>query len=491
MKKFFITNLIFLLTLNILIKSFWILGIDRGVQNALPASEYGVYYALFNFTMLFNILLDCGITNFNNRIIAQNSILLKQYFSKIIPIKIMLSVAYIIIVFIVATISGYNSYDCYLLFWLCLIQIFSSIISYLRSNISALMLFKTDSVISVLDKALMIIICSFLLWGNVLKGKFKIEYFIYAQVVSLFLTLLVALCICLIKTGFIRIKWNWQFIAVIFKYGFPYALLALLMSFYNKMDSVMLERILPDNGVASGIYASGFRLIDAVNVVSYLFSVILLPLFAKMIKEKQKINDILKISSHIIILVTVSFVIISVLYSNELMALLYNKHIVESARVYRILSFCFIPISLTYIFGTLLTANGSLKKLNIVAALGMILNIGCNLILIPKFKEVGSAYTSVIAQSITAILQVIIALKIFKIRFSLKYALKLSSFVVCLVLIGVLIHIISINWISKIIISLCLFVISSFIFNIFNIKEIVSYVKSFIISKNSKNYSQK
>ena len=68
-KKLFSSILLFLL-LNILIKPFWILGIDVGVQNAVGAEEFGLYFAIFNFTYIFNILLDLGITNFNNKNIA-------------------------------------------------------------------------------------------------------------------------------------------------------------------------------------------------------------------------------------------------------------------------------------------------------------------------------------------------------------------------------------------------------------------------------------
>ena len=55
----FVVNLALLLLLNFLIKPFWIFGIDRTVQNELVSSaDYGTYFALFNFAMLFNILLD-------------------------------------------------------------------------------------------------------------------------------------------------------------------------------------------------------------------------------------------------------------------------------------------------------------------------------------------------------------------------------------------------------------------------------------------------
>ena len=64
MQRKFLTNLLILLFMNLLIKPFWILGIDRSVQNAVGAEQYGFYFAIFNFTFLFNIMLDLGITNF-------------------------------------------------------------------------------------------------------------------------------------------------------------------------------------------------------------------------------------------------------------------------------------------------------------------------------------------------------------------------------------------------------------------------------------------
>ncbi|MDR0294977.1 MAG: hypothetical protein LBH91_02145, partial [Prevotellaceae bacterium] len=72
----FIFNILFLLFLNLLIKPFWILGIDRGVQNTVGAENYGIYFAVLSFTIMLNMLLDFGLTNFNNRNIAQNTQLL-------------------------------------------------------------------------------------------------------------------------------------------------------------------------------------------------------------------------------------------------------------------------------------------------------------------------------------------------------------------------------------------------------------------------------
>lgn len=476
MKRFFVTNLFFLLTLNILIKSFWILGIDREVQNALSADVYGMYYALFNFTYLFNIILDFGITNYNNRTIAQHTQLLKKYFARIVPLKFALAAIYFVIILIVGAFLGYSSYQIKLLSWMCITQVLQSFISYLRSNITSLMLFKTDSVISVLDRSLLIVFCGFFLWNDSLRPHFTIDHFVYIQTLTMFITFLVALIVCLSKTRLLKLKWNFAFNLHILKDGLPYALLGLLMACYNRMDSVMLLALVEDNGVSSGIYASGFRLVDSANMVAYLFSVILLPLIAKMIKENQRINAVVGAAFHLLLIITLGFVAVSICYSTELMELLYNKHIDESAKVYRILSFCFIPISMTYIFGTVLTANGSLKYLNLVAGLGMLMNIGLNFILIPLFKENGAAITSLITQSVTAILQAWLALKIFKIRFEWRYCLKILIFIALVALIAFGILCLDYNWIFKVLITLFLIVVASFITKIFSIKDIKALI---------------
>ena len=72
MQKKLIAGLFWILLLNLLIKPFWILGIETGVQNAVGPDEYGFYFAIFNLAYIFNILLDLGVTNFNTCNIARH-----------------------------------------------------------------------------------------------------------------------------------------------------------------------------------------------------------------------------------------------------------------------------------------------------------------------------------------------------------------------------------------------------------------------------------
>jgi len=50
MKRKFITNLALVIFLNLLVKPFWIFGIDRTVQNVVGAESYGLYFSLLFIT---------------------------------------------------------------------------------------------------------------------------------------------------------------------------------------------------------------------------------------------------------------------------------------------------------------------------------------------------------------------------------------------------------------------------------------------------------
>lgn len=468
MQRKFLTNLGLLLSLNILIKPFWILGIDRTVQNTVGAVDYGIYFVVFNFSFLFNIILDFGITNFNNRNIAQNNHLLNKHFSSIIVLKLLLSIFYFVLVFAVALLLGYAGLKLRFLLFMGLNQFLISMILYLRSNISGLLLFKTDSLLSVLDRLLMIAVCSLLLWGHLTSEPFKIEWFVYTQTFCYFITAFIALVIVVRKAAFQRLSWNSKFFMVIIKQSFPFAILVLLMTFYNRLDSVMLERMISgtEGERQAGIYASAFRLLDATNMIAYLFAVLLLPIFSKMIKEKESIHHILKLSTSILITVSVTVASVSFFYNKEMMGLLYNDHVTESARVFRLLMAGFIPISATYIFGTLLTANGNLKQLNIMAAFGMTVNFLMNLILIPKLQSVGSAYASLSTQGVTAILQVLLVQHIFKFRINYTFLGRVLFFVAGVLAMTVLSKYYIQNWMIGFTISTLGSVVLAFLLNL-------------------------
>jgi len=117
----------------------------------------------------------------------------------------------------------------------------------------------------------------------------------------------------------------------------------------------------------------------------------------------------------------------------------YLSRINESARIFKLLMFSFVSISATYIFGTLLTANNNLKQLNTIAAVGLLINLLFNFILIPKYFALGSAIASLCAQSVTAALQLIFAYSLLKIKFRVGELFPVAVTIILLVAYGIFI----------------------------------------------------
>jgi O-antigen/teichoic acid export membrane protein len=446
MQKKFIQNLALLLTLNLLIKPFWILGIDRAVQQAVGTESYGLYFAIFNFSFLLNILLDFGITNFNNKNIAQNNKLLNKHFSSIMALKLLLGIVFMLVTLGAGVIIGYSKYQIGLLAIMGLNQFFAFMIMYMRSNLAGLHLFKTDSIISVLDRSLMIIFCGILLWGGVTEGPFQIEWFIYTQTASYIITTLITFAIVMKKANFKKLSWNRPFSFLILKKSFPFAILVLLMTFYNRVDTVMLERMLPEGATESGIYASAYRLLDASNMIAFLFAGLLLPMFSRMIRYKESVEQLVKLAFTILLTPAIIVTVACIFYSTDVMGLLYSEHVTESANVFSILMGCFIATSLSYIFGTLLTANGNLMQLNIMASSGMVFNLLINSYLIPRYQAQGAAVSSLVTQFITALLQIYLAQRIFKFKVNTRLIQQLFVFIPGILLMAYLSQLIFNNW---------------------------------------------
>ncbi len=481
MRKTFIINLALLLFLNLLVKPFWIFGIDVSVQNAVGEHAYGFYFSLLSFSVMLNILLDLGIENYNKRNIAQNHQLLSKHVSNVIALKLILSVAYFAISVLFAIIIGWEFDKLKLLFVLLINQALSSFVLYFRSNISGLQLFRTDSLISVVDRLLMIVFCSFLLWGNITDSKFQIEWFVYAQTAAYFITALIAFFVVYSKCEFIKLRFDRSFFIVFLKQSYPYALLILIMACFNRIDPVFLDRLLPDSigSHQAGIYAQGFRFLEAATMFGYLFGGLLIPMFSKMIKQNEPLGQLVQLSFLLLAVPAIIISIFSGLYRNEVFELFYPNHDPVSPLIFAILMVGFIFISTgTYIFGSLLTANGSMKPLNIIAGSALIINIILNLILVPKHMALGSAISSLTTQIFFAVSQLILVIRTFKFQTNFKLIGLLVLFTSGVGGLGMICKEYINNWIVGLFLVVTLSFFLAIVIRLINLKALYQIVKS-------------
>ena len=406
MRKTFVSNLILLLSLNLLVKPAYLLFVEAEIQNRVGAEAFGNYFALINFSFLLNIIPDLGITNWNTRNIARHSHLLQRYFSDILSLRLLLAAAYITLALVFGWVLDYSSEQFTLLVVLAFNQVLASSILYLRSNLTGLHLFVQDSIVSVLDRSILMLLMAVLLWGQWTAGnQFRVEWLVWGQTAAYGITMITALWLVLRKSG--KIKWTFSMpvnIAIL-RQSLPYALLIFTSMIAYRIDSVMLERMRPDGAHEAGVYAMGFRFYEAFNMIAYLFAVLLLPIFSRMLKLGQNVSDLTALAFKILFVGAWTVSVLCFFFGNHILALFYDHEIEAATPVFRWLMMACLCFSLQYVFGTLLTAGGFLKTLIWVSVAGMLLNIALNLWWIPAFGARGSAMANGITQLMILLLQ--------------------------------------------------------------------------------------
>ena len=447
MRRFFVKNLLFVLAVNLLVKPVWIFLIDRTVQNRVGHASYGTYQALFNLGIIFQILLDFGLSYYNTRIISQNPEKLKSIFPGLLSARLVLVGLYAVIVSAIALAAGYNHSELLLLAGILLIQVLNSFIQFLRSNIAALHRFKADGILSVTDRLLMIIICGSLLFIPATAQHFKIEWFVATQVVCYAIAVIIGFMLLKrISKINLSLSFDTKQVGEIIKSGLPYATLIFMMAIHTRADTVLLERLSADGKVQAGIYAAAYRLLDVGNMFGLMFAGMLLPMFGHMLVQKEDVYPIIKLCVNIMLPVAFIMSVASFYFGNNIMHLLYTSATDADGRVFALLMASFPAYCMMYIYSTLLTANGNLSLLNKIAVAGVIINLSLNSILIPRYHAAGAAFTAFVTQSTLAICFMFFSGKNVGLPRSTRWIAAHASFLLLIALLGYAVRILPFSW---------------------------------------------
>ncbi len=443
MQREFLVNLFLLLLINLLVKPLFIFSIDLGVQNRLSPTDYGLYFTLLNFTYLFQIVSDFGLQSFNSRHVSQHPQLVGKYLPTLLMLKVLLGALYVLLTSAVAFwIADYESRAIRLLLILLLNQVLAQGVLFLRSNLSGLGYYRLDSLLSSSDKLLMLLTCGILLWG-LPPHCLSAESFAWAQTLALGIAL-VGVGAVLWSKARVRLRlprfrntyWRATLMVLITESA-PYALAILLMSAYTRLDAVLLERLLPDGRYHADVYAGAYRLLDAANMLGYLFASLLLPMFARLLARGDDVRPLVGVASRLLWAGATALALLLFFVRAELvhwmMPLRANAYRWE---VLGLLIWAFVPMGITHIFSSLLTAHGQLMQMSRFFALGIILDVALDLWLIPRYQAFGAALAAVSTQLFVAASLVFLCFQHFRWRISVQTIWPLAAYVVALFAFG-------------------------------------------------------
>ncbi len=471
MRREFIINIILLFIINLLIKPVYIFGIEARVQDLVGTESYGLYFFYFNFVFLFQFINDPGIQNWNAQYVPKNTGTVGIHFANLLQIKLLLGLIFIFLTWLTAFMSGYH--DLNIVIYISFSFVLSSLFMIFRGVIAGIGYYRTDSLLSSLDKMLMIIILGYLVYFSSYKDHFNIRFLIIVQIVAYFIACCVAgfIIIQKIKPVFKSIRRS-EFSNVI-KSGAPFVLIMVFMTTYNKLDGVMLGLLLHDNNYQAGVYAAAYRFYDAANMVGYLFAALLLPMYASQINQsdviKELVNTGLRYTGAISLVVVVSIWF----YGDKILSLLYTEYQPQFFVTLKILMLSYFMVAVSYIYGTLLVATGKVRNLNVILAIGLLLNVILCLILIPAYKAIGASIATLITQSFVMIGQIYLVKREKGIVMSKNVMIRISAFGISIFFFfGLFSNFKGVEWYLNLGACILICVLLSFIFKIIDKQDI-------------------
>lgn len=397
----FYSSLGLLIILNVIIKPIWIFGIDRQVQNTVGTEVYGTYFSLLNFSIVFSFLLDWGLTNYFNRQWAISEESSNNKVGSFLFIKLLFAVLYVAVVLGVALFSGVREWN--ILVSVIAVQILTSLFLFFRSLVTARQWFATDAWLSVVDKGLMILLCSSFLYFPSVAGIITIEIFLLVQIACTAVAVLVVLAVLLKRKIGFSFPTNFLLNKELFKSALPFAIIVLLMSVHYRLDGFLLERIHPNGAYEAGLYAGAYRLLDAANMIGYLLASFLLPFIARQWSLKKRVDEVVLNSRHLLLLFSIVVITTVVFLAPWIQTILYHN---MDASAITVLQWC-LPVlvgySLVQVYGTVMTATGHLIPFCYIALLSVLLNIVLNLLLIPEWGAKGCCVAAIASQGFCGI----------------------------------------------------------------------------------------
>jgi len=319
----FLKSLSLLLLLNLLVKPFWVLFVDRLVQEQVGNVAFGMFQTFTSFTLIFSIILDPGLKNFYNTSLSYNRGLHKEITGEYLILKLLLGLVFFALLAVVAFGSADYKQHWPLFLLLAFNHLLLSFLLFFRATLTGLGYYKKDSIMSVVDRIVMVALAVPLFFTSSFTALKTVETFALVHTAGY----VVAIIICLFFLGnhvyHIKFRTSIKGIVQILKRSFPYALFTGLMTLYIYADFIMIERMLPNGFESVGLYRKAYRFLEAASMFALLFGNLLLPVFSSMLQKRDEVVKMIKVVFKIFVIPSIFMALLCFFYRGPLMLLAY------------------------------------------------------------------------------------------------------------------------------------------------------------------------
>ncbi len=182
--------------------------------------------------------------------------------------------------------------------------------------------------------------------------------------------------------------------------GWPLAISAVLGMLMINTDILLIGFFQSANDV--GLYSAAQRIVQLLYILPAVINVSLLPSFSRLAnKENEKLRGILELIVSFTFLIAIPIAVGGILLGGQIIEFVFGSSYVGGTSSFQVLLLTILIDFPVVILTNVAFAYGKQKSLMIYSGIGGLSNVILDLILIPRFGILGSAWATLFAQAIS------------------------------------------------------------------------------------------
>lgn len=369
------------------------------VARLLGVAEFGAYNFVISFVAFFQVLAAFGIPSLMVReVIKRRKHVedVRKLFHNALALKVILALFSFFAMFFVSLIFMKNSIFFILIPLAGIFTITQTFNEFLIAFSNGYEKMEIEALSNVLEGIifLSVMIPCILVYQNL------ISIFIGFIIVSI-ITLLCNIYIfrfCVLKEKIlVKIRPQLSQIQSLFHDGKYLALSGFTFIMYNSSDQVLIHFF--HGNIDTGLYSAAYHIIFMYFVLSSIIRKTTAPFLAR----NTIYANFVKLRTYAVMIGLIVF-ISTYFGSGIFISLFFGQKYVPSIFLVKILSFVLIPLFYNALSANLLVMKGLQKQFSIFLIIGLCFNFFINIIFIPKYSYYAAALSTVVAESLIAIL---------------------------------------------------------------------------------------
>lgn len=180
--------------------------------------------------------------------------------------------------------------------------------------------------------------------------------------------------------------------------SFSFGLAGVFSRGYSQIDLVLLQHF--TTLAAVGVYAVASKIVFALQFVPIALSASLFPALAKVTQDTAETQRLLKGGFQYLMMICIPLSLYLVIFSQPILLTAFGDRYGDAVLPLQILAVSLLFGFLDYPLGAYLNGSGKAHLQTISMGITLVVNVGANLLLIPRFGALGAALAALLAQGV-------------------------------------------------------------------------------------------